>query len=454
MKKKLLFLFALSFNLTLHAQRGQSGSCQVNANIPDIWAIGRENVIDATFKLYDYGSCTGTLINRNTNDDNLGFYFITARHCMSKDATNNDNYIDFNAEYAFAFNYQSPNGNTSSMASTNKGINASQSSQLTHTGYEYFHKSKIRLVADYFWGDFALCEILKPLPPHFKVHYAGWNPSAFYSTQAGVTPCNVANQFVGIHHPVGDIKKISGTNNLLNLTTPIATGCYTITTIIDILFGWIWGQQFSFQVLCNYVDNPWYIVPQWCHGGIEGGSSGSGLFNGNNRLIGTLSGSLLECSLDPTSYGKLRSNYAHTPVKNTLNPANDLWTDLAGMDERTIDCYPYLVLPGAIGVSGEYFPANHYQQQNHIELKSNSYITTNAPIHIYAGADYSFQAATITLLNPGFTVDIGANFTAQIAPCTRQMRQNNNLTKNIELLLTTIEVPDYKAFNVDEQKNK
>jgi len=49
-------------------------SCNKNANVSDLWASGRENIIDATFKMDPYGNCTGTLINRNTSDGNLGFY--------------------------------------------------------------------------------------------------------------------------------------------------------------------------------------------------------------------------------------------------------------------------------------------------------------------------------------------------------------------------------------------
>jgi len=30
-----------------------------------------------------------------------------------------------------------------------------------------------------FWGDFAMFEILTPVPPHFNIAYAGWNPNKF-----------------------------------------------------------------------------------------------------------------------------------------------------------------------------------------------------------------------------------------------------------------------------------
>jgi len=191
--KKPVFSFELLIILVffivskINAQSGweQSASCNENANVQALWATGRENVIAATFKMNVQGNCTGTLINRNTSDGDLGFYFITARHCMSVDGLNNNNYIDSTKEWTFYFNYQSPDGDNNSTPESNRGITDAESSlapanPIITNGYEYLHRSKIRLVADYFWGDFALCEMLTPLPPHFNVYFAGWNPSVFY----------------------------------------------------------------------------------------------------------------------------------------------------------------------------------------------------------------------------------------------------------------------------------
>jgi hypothetical protein len=106
-------------------------------------------------------------------------------------------------------------------------------------------------------------EIIIPLPPHFNYGYAGWSPSRFW-VLANSGPLNLPlppTRIVSFHHSNADIKKISGYGQLLWTETPIATSCYTITQIIDIAFGWLWGHSVSTQVICNYVDNPFITIP-------------------------------------------------------------------------------------------------------------------------------------------------------------------------------------------------
>jgi hypothetical protein len=116
----LLFIKCALFAQTGNAPNGFNHSlgCETNVNTSDIWASGRRGVINATFKyVYQSGvhmiGCTGTLVNRKTGDDNVGFYFITARHCITD--------CDFNGDIEFFFNYQSPDASSSSTATTNKG---------------------------------------------------------------------------------------------------------------------------------------------------------------------------------------------------------------------------------------------------------------------------------------------------------------------------------------------
>jgi hypothetical protein len=71
--------------------------CHRNVYDPVTSGIDRKECIDATFKyqwintfvrngetLQGTPSCTGVLINRNTDDGNLRFYFLSARHCFYK----------------------------------------------------------------------------------------------------------------------------------------------------------------------------------------------------------------------------------------------------------------------------------------------------------------------------------------------------------------------------------
>jgi hypothetical protein len=291
-----------------------------------------------------------------------------------------------------------------------------QSFNLNENKYEYAHISKLRLVDSETWGDFALCEILTPLPPHFNVSYAGWNSSLNFSGGIDImSPCGTPLDYYGIHHPRGDIKKLSTTNDFIKGETPIASGCYVITTVVDVLFGWIWGNSVSTQVICNYVDNPWLTVANWCEGGIENGSSGSGFFDRSGNIIGVLSGGIFECSgfAGITTYGKFRNNYFRSAVKNTLNPSNELLVDLFGLPSRKITCYNSLTLPGVEGVSKHYFPASHYQSDNTIVLQALHELTIADSILVHPGADYRFYAGDVINVE---LIDIKEGATVEITP--------------------------------------
>tara|TARA_R110002050_G_scaffold290260_1_gene443680 strand:- start:2184 stop:3800 length:1617 start_codon:yes stop_codon:yes gene_type:complete len=424
---------------------GLAGDCEVNVYDPNYVNYGREGIISATVKLTIEGACSGTLINRNTADNNLGYYVLTARHCIEN--------IDFEKMHTVHFNYQSPDGFNASTASRNRGGIKEQSDDVVGDGYEYNHKTKLRLVADYLWGDMALIEILTPVPVHFNVTFAGWNPSRFYmgtSVGFGTDAQNFPSKYAAIHHPRGDIKKISGVNHILWLESPIATGCYTVTTVVDVLFGWIWGNSTSTSVICNYVDNPWLNVPLFNYGILEPGSSGSGLFNINNDNIGVLSGGLSNCELPVLEfYGKLHANYSKNKIKNTLNPSNELWVDIIGLDERKITCYDNLILPGATGVSGEYFPANHYQSENKIIINSKDKIVTDQGIRIYSGANYEFIARNQVILGLGFDVESGAEFVAKTGSCNENKLGLTSSEQKMISKLHQIELPESINFKLD-----
>jgi len=292
--KRIIFLCVFAFlSIKSSAQSwDESADCHINAqdNGADYARVYRTPPREATVKIRfsDGGTCTGTLMNRKTGNGNLGFYMLTAKHCTDG--------VDFNDMHTLYFNYQSPDGNSNNTAITNRGIEDEQSGAdptnpliFENDGYEYRHRTQLRLVEDFSWGDFALVEILTPVPPHFNISFAGWNPSLFHNGIQVGTPMDFFEPYIGIHHPRGDIKKLSTAPYIHWNENPIATDCYTITVIIDVLFGWIWGHEISTQVICNWMDNPWFTVLGWQHGTTEPGSSGSGMFNRNNKQIGVLS---------------------------------------------------------------------------------------------------------------------------------------------------------------------
>jgi len=447
MKKIILFAIIINSTLIFAQDWNHSESCNINAMDPDFENLPfRQGAINATLKL-DLGSsgCSGTLINRNTSDYDIGYYILTARHCVDD--------LDFNNDVTVFFNYQSPNGDNLSTEVSNRGITFGQSISLSDNAHQYAHTTKLKLVSWFVWGDIALVEMLTPIPPHFNVTYAGWNPNKFGST---FTLDHLPTEFFGVHHPDGDIKKISGTNNISWLETPIATGCYTITTIIDVLFGWIWGNSVSTSVICNYVDNPWMTVSNWQYGITEGGSSGSGFFFSDNTLIGVLSGLDLENIIDPcdfsiTTYGKFHANYSNKKIKNTLNPGNNVWVDLFGVGERRIESYRDLDLPGEVsGGTGHYFPASHYQEVNKISLVAENTISTTKPIKIYPGADYEFVAGESITIGAGFSAEAGCDFTARIAT-SGTLKSSTATPEQIAISkLQSIDLPIYKKFESEK----
>lgn len=449
MKHSILYvLIILSCNV--YAQRFQvSDDCHINVHDFAFNNTHRGSVISSTVKISVSNSlCSATLINRNTNNNELGFYLLTANHCINDANFNNDHFI--------YFNYQSPDEDELSTETSNRGMRNQQSdNSVIFDGYEYHHQTRLRLVNRFFWGDLSLLEILTPVPPHFNVSYAGWNPSRFYNgVSFGIrNPFRLPTDYVGIHHPRGDVKKISGNNQILWLENPIATGCYTITTIIDVLFGWIWGNSVSTSVICNYVDNPWMNIPFYQYGVTEGGSSGSGIFNSGNQLIGVLSSGLAGCNFPLIdNYGKLHANYSNASIKNVLNPNNNVWVDLFGMEGRKIECYDNLVLPGAPGVSGHYFPANHYQAENKIVLQSLSNITVNNNVTVHAGADYELIAAETVNIENNFQVDVNANFAIKIGDniCSNTNRSISAVEQTVINRLNEIQLPKSQIFDIDK----
>ena len=433
MKKLIIGIIALLFLETIHAQTNRFELAAAdNVNVKDSYFQneGRKDIIDATFRIQftktiGISYCTGTLINRNTTENNIGYYFISARHCLYTDNGTGDFVFDENADHYLVLNYQSPASSNESTPISNRGIGDYPSTSLTDDGLEYIHKTKLRLVDKFFWGDFALFEILTPIPPHFNVAYAGWEPRRLGT----ITNIPIGNPnptaLVGIHHPRGDIKKISGSTNMLWLEDPVSSGCYVVTTVMDFLFGWIWGNAASTQVVCNYVDNPWLSVI-WTYGLTEKGSSGSGLFGPDNKLIGVLSGGL-------EFYGKFHANYYNASIKNVLNPSNDIWIDHSGLNSRRITVYDNLVLPGGNYPEAYYFPANHYQSENKIVLRARNNIITNKPITILAGSDYEFIAGNSITLKDNFRVKQGATFKASINNSPQNIRKQEYDNEQIDL---------------------
>ncbi|MBN2680988.1 MAG: T9SS type A sorting domain-containing protein [Bacteroidales bacterium] len=260
---------------------GDSESCEVNINCPEgtNWQDEKRGVARLLTKEgINYGWCSGTLVN-NTAEDCLP-YVLTANHCGNASTES-----DFDA-WRFYFNYEAE-GCTSP---------TSEPSYDLSTGC-----SMIAYGSESGGSDYYLVRLNYLIPDSWNLYYNGWNRSTS-ATSGGVS----------IHHPAGDIKKISTfTSNTISST---------------------WSGAAS--------NAHWRVV--WAstttnHGVTEGGSSGSPLFDNNGRVIGTLTGGSSYCSNPtwPDYYGKFSYHWESngtTDVKR-LKP----WLDPLNTGAVTLD---------------------------------------------------------------------------------------------------------------------
>lgn len=252
-----------------------SGSCEVNVNCEEgqNWTNQKQGVVKILTKVGPkYYYCTGTLLN-NTAQTFTGL-LLTAAHC-SKDSNSG---VASDADYAqwiFYFNYEYP-GCTPAGTKITSVVGA--------------RKLAISEKPSDIGSDFLLLRTLKNIPPSYNPYYCGWD-NGNGNSSSGVT----------IHHPDGDVKKISTYKSLLNSGT--------------------WGSTPNTHWLVKWAStkNGWGVT--------EGGSSGAPLFDDEGLVIGTLTGGQSSCS-NPggeDSFGK----FSYSWMSNGTTPDKQLkpWLD-------------------------------------------------------------------------------------------------------------------------------
>lgn len=263
---------------------GNSASCHVNVNCSpegDNWQLQKRGVAEIYLKNgSSYGWCSGTLINTTAGDGTP--YFLTADHCGG-DAPSGD--FDY---WQFYFGYES----------SGCSIPGSEPSYNTITGCQLKADGPIAGGSDF------LLLLLNTTPPlGYNPVYNGWDRSNSGSYNG-----------VGIHHPMGDIKKISSYTT--SLVTANYTGCMSSAH---------WRVEWA------QTSNGWGVT--------EGGSSGSPIFNSDGRQIGTLTGGASYCTAtsDPDYYGKI---YVHWD-QNGSSSSQKLqpWLDPGNTGATTTNLY-------------------------------------------------------------------------------------------------------------------
>ena len=248
-------------------QFGQSGSCNINVVCPEGEQFD-EQIRSVILLLTGANNalCTGTMINNVEEDETP--YVLSADHCPI--GSNN----------IAIFNYQSPTCDPSKDSSFSHSING------------------LTILARNNKSDFLLAKLSSSPPANFNAVFSGWD-------NLGIVPRNTT----GIHHPNGDVKKISFDNK-----SAISSGYYTS-------------------------GNDHWMIEFWDKGTTEVISSGSPLFDQKRRIVGQLHGGDASCSAkdEEDYYGKFSLSW---DVLNDSTQQLKYWLD---PENRGASSIPHLI---------------------------------------------------------------------------------------------------------------
>ncbi len=264
---------------------GASQACQVDivcSPVGDNYTDQKRGVAHMVFREgASWYYCSGTLVN-NTLQNGVP-YFLTAYHCGGVASA-----ADHNV-WQFYFNYERPNCGSGTPPTSDMMTGC-----VLRSGYEILNGS-----------DFQLVELNSNVPLSYSPFYNGWDRSTVGATSGA-----------SIHHPAGDVKKISTFTAQLTSSTPNIGG--------DVM-----ATNSAWRVVWSSNPNGWGVT--------EGGSSGSPIFNQHGRQVGTLTGGSSTCA-SPTSadfYGKFDYHWISNGTTSDvqLRP----WLDPAGTDPAFLD---------------------------------------------------------------------------------------------------------------------
>lgn len=323
----------------------QSGGCQIDVVCPQSAGWGAQIAGVAAISTGGSVFCTGFMVNNTAQD--MRNYFMTAYHCgITSGGAASSLVVYWNYQNAFC------------------GVPSFNLNQF-NTG------STLRAAQPL--SDFTLVELNSAPNPAWGVNYLGWDYTGQQATSG-----------TAIHHPSGDVKKISFDND------PSTTTSYGSPLIPG-----------DWSHIC---------VTTWDLGCTEPGSSGSPLLDQNHRVIGQLHGGLSACNNTWSDwYGRFATSWYGSSSSSTR--LSD-WLDPLNLNPQVIDTIGLSVASSSQFGSGCYdraasfledFAPGTFDLGGTATVANSIVLTPNAPGHavgytVTAGGHNWFTSQTPDLM--------------------------------------------------------
>lgn len=370
---------------------GESDACQVNVNCTpegNSWQDEKRGVVRIlVVGPSGAGWCSGSLINNTAQDCKR--YVLTADHCAGGGGSNPQYSTTANLnQWQFYFNYEAPTCTTPGTAGTLDDYVLTGCVKRAQGGNGGDNGS-----------DMYLIEITPTIPAGWNVYYNGWSRSATAATSG-----------VSIHHPSGDVKKISTFSSTL------------------VNSGW------NGSGLSSHWRVTWVATTNG-HGVTEGGSSGSPIFNSAGLIVGQLTGGASYCSAtgQPDYYGKMSYNWSSNTVpatNNTLQP----WLDPGNTGVTT--------LSGVYAPCSPQAPVADFSANNTAPCIGSTVTFTDQSSGQPTSWAWTFSPATVTYVgatsstsqNPQVQFNAAGNYTVTLVATNAQ--GNDSEVKNAYITVT------------------
>lgn len=337
---------------------GDAGSCMVNINCEEGQDWQGEKKAVARIIIEGAYYCSGSLIN--TTNLNEEPFFLTANHCINM--VGKDAVINSNLDYTFFYwDYEMPGCDN------------------TNIEPPCYSTSGAIVIANNSYSDFALLRLSEDPQnlSNYTPYYLGWDHSG-YSGNSGVC----------IHHPKGDVKKISTVDNI----PPISSDWN----------GTNYGSHWSVG---------WKSTLNG-HGMTQGGSSGSPLLNATHRVIGQLHGG--NCQDCANTNG--RSKYGKIDVSWTGNNNDSIqrrlscWLDSLNTGVQTMEALRVIPTTIIMNTNQQLYCNIRITNSGQLTIQSEVEMMGNSRVIVESGGKLIINGGTLSnvnlVLKPGATLRI------------------------------------------------